>query len=288
MDPSRDLSQSLPGPWIPADRLRKWTTYMFPVIQHRDRLALQNDTAAASSGESRATAHWEANQNSCLLPHQYGRFLNEKVMYCDTLYALGDIFRLSAASERQFLNLLRELLDREVELTRRAPLTNVSMLNLRYFRKVLEAHITRLTDTVLLLGSRDKLDWPRATPGSPEWEEAERFASMLLQDFSQLHRDAERLSVSFGDSIQSLANNAAFQESVKAVDNARRVERLTLLATVFLPLTLTCSIFGMNFSLFGQGDLSIWVYFPTAVVVVGASFLLWYYSAEENRKNLFG
>lgn len=173
-------------------------------------------------------------------------------MYCDALYALGDIFRLSAASERQFLSLLRELLDLEMELTQRAPRTSVSMHNLRYFETVFEAHITRLTDTISLLGNRDNLDWPRVTPGSPQWETAECFAAMLLQDFSHLHRDAKRLSASFGDSIQSLANNAAFQESVNAVANTRRLERLTLIATVFLtPYTGLLHFFGMNFSLFG-------------------------------------
>jgi hypothetical protein len=32
----------------------------------------------------------------------------------------------------------------------------------------------------------------------------------------------------------------------------------------------------MNFAVFGQGTLSIWVFFPVAVGMVAATFLLWY------------
>lgn len=106
---------------------------------------------------------------------------------------------------------------------------------------------------------------------------------MLYDDFAYMHRRAESLSENLRNSMQSLTNNAAFQESVKAVADAGRVERLTLLATVFLPLTFTYSAFGMNFSEFGQGDLNLWIYVPTAAIIIAISFGLWHLTGPRYR-----
>lgn len=193
----------------------------------------------------------------------------------DALYALSDVFRLSATSEGQFLNLVHEQIEHELEVSRHANPTNASMLNLRYLRGILENHITKLTEIVLFLKNHDQIPWPRAPPESPERVETDRMQNTLLNDFSHLHRRSERLSRSCHEGMQSLANSAAFQESAKAVANATRVERLTLLATIFVPSSFTSSAFGMNFSVFGQGDLSLWVFFPTAAAVMGISYLIW-------------
>ncbi|KPM44205.1 hypothetical protein AK830_g2373 [Neonectria ditissima] len=226
---------------------------------------------------------WEANQNACLLPFQYARFLVPEIAQQDAMYALGDVFRVSAAAEQQFLNLMQSLLDREMEPTLRGPFDGDPMLDLRYYKKIVDEHTTRIAQTLLLLRSRDELNWPRAPAATPQGHEAARFTAMLYRDFAYLHQRAESLSDSLQNSMQSLANNATFQESVKAVANAERVERLTLLATIFLPLTFTCSAFGMNFSAFGQGELSLWIYAPTAAVVITFSFLLWHLGGPRYR-----
>ena len=275
MDNARDLSKSPSGPWCPEDRIRPLSKYMLPVIQHRDYLAPWNGiTTAGTSPEPRQP--WQAEQNACLLPFQYGEFLRKETMLHDALYTLSDVFRLSAASEGQFLNLAHDLIEHEMEVSRDKGLNQASILNLRYLRKILDHHITSLTETVLLLADRDQLEWPTAAPGSVHRTEADRMASVLLRDFTHLRQRAERFSRSCQEGIQSLANDAAFQESTKAVANAARVERLTLLATVFVPLSFTCSLFGMNFAVFGQGDVSIWIFFPVAAGIVAVAFFSWY------------
>jgi Mg2+ and Co2+ transporter CorA len=196
-------------------------------------------------------------------------------MVHDTLYALRDIFQLSAASENQFLNLVEDLMEHEIEVSRNKALNQASMLNLRYFRKVLDRHITAVTETTLLLADWEQLQWPMAAAGSAERAEADRMAVLLLRDFTHLKERAERLSRVCQEGIETLANDAAFKESEKVVANARRVERLTALATVFVPLTFTCSIFGMNFAVFGQGELHIWIFFPVATGIVALAFLSW-------------
>jgi len=248
---------------------------MFPIIQHRDYLALENKALGLQSNPS--TAHptlWEANQNACLLPFQFGQFLDQNLLPQDTLYALSDVFRLSAASESQFLNLIHDQIDHELRIS--SKIDNASMVNLRYLKTILGDHINSLTDTIMVLSSQDQFAWPSAGPGTVQRKAADSMRSILLGDFSHIRQRAERLSNSCQKGMQSLVSTADYQESVKGVANAERVEKLTLLATIFIPLSFTCSLFGMNFSVFGQGHVSIWVFFPTAAVVLILSYILWY------------
>jgi len=63
-------------------------------------------------------------------------------------------------------------------------------------------------------------------------------------------------------------NRASLEESRRAIEQAEKVKRLTLLAFFFVPLSFTASIFGMNFKEFGQGHLSIYIF----GIVVGPVF----------------
>ncbi|KAI4860204.1 hypothetical protein F4820DRAFT_119304 [Hypoxylon rubiginosum] len=49
-------------------------------------------------------------------------------------------------------------------------------------------------------------------------------------------------------------NRAMILESRRTMGQSKRLKKLTLLATYFIPLTFTALIFGMDFELFGQGD----------------------------------
>ncbi|SPO03434.1 uncharacterized protein DNG_06117 [Cephalotrichum gorgonifer] len=283
MDNARDLSQGISGPWCPERGTTAWKTYMLPIIQHRDCLAFHSDVH--STADTSATAQtWEANQNACLLPFQFGKFLKRDILAHDALYALSDVFRLSAASEGQFLNLMDRQIEHELEISRNSTPKNSSILNLRYLARLLEDHLTKLTEMVLLLESQDHLGWPRAAPGSDHRVEADRMRKLLLGDFSHLRHKAERLRENCRGGVQSLAHTSSLQESERAMANAQRVGRLTLLATIFVPLSCTCSAFGMNFAVFGQGDLNIWIFFPTAAGVMLISFLIWYTAKPGTRQ----
>jgi hypothetical protein len=61
-------------------------------------------------------------------------------------------------------------------------------------------------------------------------------AGLIQKDFAPPQGIALRdLSKSCQEGVESLVQLASFQESVKAVVNAERVEKLTKLATIFLP-----------------------------------------------------
>lgn len=249
---------------------------MLPIIQHRDYLSLRNKPEG-NWATSPSTQVWAANQNCCLLPFQYGQFLNKEMLSNDAMYALSEVFRLSAASEAQFLNLMRDQIEHELEISTK--LDNASMVNLRYLKKILDDHASRLAETVLVLSSQDQFAWPRAALNSDEREDADCVKRRLLIDFKYLLQRTETLSTSCEKGMQSLVNTAAFRESAKSVANAERVGQLTLLGTIFVPLSFTCSAFGMNFKVFGQGELAMWIFFPTAAGVMLILYLLWYSAA---------
>ena len=57
-----------------------------------------------------------------------------------------------------------------------------------------------------------------------------------------------------------MMNRAVVAESRKLIDQAESLKRLTLLATFFIPLSFTTSLFGMNFEELGQGHLHVWLF----------------------------
>lgn len=87
------------------------------------------------------------------------------------------------------------------------------------------------------------------------------------------------LSAECDREIGLLMNNAV-KESQRAISQAEGVAKLTRLAFFFIPLSLTSSFFGMNFSqLVGAAGaiLSIWLWFAVSAPVLAASFafLIW-------------
>ena len=77
-----------------------------------------------------------------------------------------------------------------------------------------------------------------------------------------------------------LVSSVALAESKKQITLAKQVTKLTVLATVFLPLSYCTSIFGMNFVELDQ--LRIWIW-AVVTVVVGVATVLVYMWDERPR-----
>ena len=63
-------------------------------------------------------------------------------------------------------------------------------------------------------------------------------------------------------------------ESKKQMSQQDRVELLTKLGLLFFPTQLIAALFGMNFRQFGQGNLSVWLYFAVTVPLLVALWAL--------------
>lgn len=289
MDNGKDLSQSVPGPWNPRPGTRAWETYFFPVIVHHDielapkakkKTALNRSTTVNTvSGHTNLSKaapeeEWRAAQNTCQLPFQYGSSLDRDLASRDALYALSELFHFAASAEVQLLNLLQRHIDHElsfVGLRYVSQSNSVSLLNLKYVKTLLTSRAQGLTEIIGILRNRSLVDWPRADDDVT----AEKAGALLLADYEHLLQRAETLARECEQGMATLADSSVLEESKRSVGMAKTVQRLTVIGTVFIPLSFVCSVWGMNFKQLGSGSQSIWLLFASAAPVVLLSYVIY-------------
>jgi Mg2+ and Co2+ transporter CorA len=54
-------------------------------------------------------------------------------------------------------------------------------------------------------------------------------------------------------------------ESQRAVQHAKLVTNLTIVAIVYLPFKFTAGFLGMNFKELGDGSISLWIFLPASL-----------------------
>ncbi|OAT13581.1 hypothetical protein BDBG_08754 [Blastomyces gilchristii SLH14081] len=294
LDSGKDLSHSVQGPWSPLSGTRPWETRFVPVIVHQAVDARSHSTldrsepvmgsrSVPTSSEnnpppSRQETEWRAAQNICLLPFQYGSMIDREVAEQDALYAVSEVFQFAASSELQFLNLLHGRIKHELSFTGEQQKMGrrndaVSLLNLRFIKTQLISHAQRLAETVRTLETCDLLGWQR----DQESPKAQQRARLLLSDFGYLLQRAEGLARECDSGIDTLVNSSILEESRRSTENAIRVQKLTVLATIFIPLSFVCTVWGMNFQELGSGTQPVWMWFVTAGPVILVSLLMYHF-----------
>ena len=289
LDSGKDLSQSVEGPWLPLHGTRAWETYFLPVIVHQvaeiaspssNDLASQKSpsTCTASNQATHANGNsaeeWKAAQNICLLPLQYGLRLDKELARQDALYALSELFQFAASAEGQMLNLLSSHIEHELSFVGDQNFGQyhpASLLNLKFIKAQLTSLAQRLAETVSILQNRHLLDWPRAENSA----RAERAGVLLLADFAYLLQRAETLARECEQGMTTLANSSILEESRRSADMAMRVQRLTVIATIFIPLSFTCSFWGMNFKEMGSGRQPLWMWLASAAPIIFLSYIVY-------------
>lgn len=302
LDNGTDLARSVEGPWSPRPNTRSWETFFYPIIVHqansssgtpapvRGRSSSSSSTVRSSSapkledpsisspapGNAAAGTSWKAAQNICLLPFYYGAKLDRETATQDAVYALSEVFQFAASSELQFLNFIHKRIEHELSFIGQHTVirhNSVSLVNLRYIKKHLDSHAQRLADVVTILRNRDSLDWPCA-PGS---QKAQHTARLLLTDFDYLLARAEALARACEHGMDTLGNSSILEEARRSTENAARVHKLTVIATIFIPLSFACSLWGMNFKEFGTGSQPLWLFPVTAAPVLVIAAVIYCY-----------
>jgi len=100
-------------------------------------------------------------------------------------------------------------------------------------------------------------------------------ANNLREDYEQLHIRCIDLSRMCTQGINLAMNKAAIEESRKAIEQSERLKKLTLLATFFIPLTFSASLFGMNIDLLGQNGVRFWWFFVLCVPITLFAYVLY-------------
>ena len=208
------------------------------------------------------------------VPAIYGRDTNTEDLAHDPLYALTEVFRLIAASEAQFLEMCSLVLEKNIDgdfsqTSTKQEATRVILVDLQ---KILERHSTRIAAIVEVLRNDDCLDVPRSN------SDVTRTSIRFLQ------RDFEYLLQSIRDHISrcthelnTMMSEISVNEARRGMDQNRRAFKFTVLAALYIPLSFTCSLFGMNFVQFDHiiHGIRAWLALTIPLFVLSLLFLSW-------------
>ncbi|KAF2160590.1 hypothetical protein M409DRAFT_28976 [Zasmidium cellare ATCC 36951] len=215
-------------------------------------------------------------QNARHLSHQYCQDLDLALARADSFYAVRNLFRFSAASENQFLNMMQSVIRDDIHhatVLAKEKRADASLSNLLSNQLVLSDHVKRLEDNLLAIQRRD--EWPKWRGSSSDiLLRADKAGSELLDNYQGLLRKATALAEECDRGIRRIEHLESYAESKRAIAQAQGVEKLTRLAFVFVPMSFSCAFFGMNFKEIGQGTLSLWVWFAVTVPIFVLSLVL--------------
>lgn len=279
MDQARDLDEcAVPGPWV-LDSARPLMARLVPIFQHRTDPSDESSSSTQESSQgpsslaqgapgpasSARSSTLRAHQNSTLLPNQLGRGLDKALMRDDALYALSDLFHLSAAAENQVLYGIQVEVENELRIARGEKLNPAATTNLAHLKLIVDEHLKSLTETATILANWDVLGWPSAGENATVKDKAR----LLLENFVHLKGCAGKISSDCQEAINSLTAEATRREGAK---NALFTCCLALSTFVFTPFILVTAVFGMNFS--EMENLALWVLAPAIAGAILFSVLV--------------
>ena len=276
-DAGKDLSNSPSGPWLDSQHA-PFNTHIWPVTIHqrdspflKPRLPRKESTASI---RSTASPPHGIPQTMSRVPTIYGRDTHTEELAHDPLCALTEVFRLIAASEAQFLEMCSLVLEKNIDgdfsqASTKQEATRVILVDLQ---KTLERHSTRIAAIVEFLRNDDCLDVPRSD------------SDVTRTSIKFLHRDFEYLLQSIRDHISrcihelnTMMSEISVNEARRGMDQTRRAFKFTVLAALYIPLSFTCSLFGMNFVQFNDiaHGIRAWMALTIPLFVLSLLFLSW-------------
>ena len=137
------------------------------------------------------------------------------------------------------------------------------------------SHTQGLNETISILRNRRPLDWPRVDDAAT----AEKVAVLLLADFEYLLQRTQALARECEQGMATLANSSALEAWRRSADMMMRVQRLTIIGTIFISLSFVYSAWGMNFKELGTSSQPIRMFFPSAALVILLSYLVYRWHA---------
>jgi len=265
-----------------------------PTVFNRPK---RNDTPESSHTPS-IGARFKATQVFNSLHKAYGATLNSQLTRVDPFYAVSEVYSFAAAAENQFLNMMRKTLDKRIDGILREGLQSGASTpdalpertNLQYDRAILDTHSNHISNTIAFLKAADDPIWflPFKDQASDEGTAAR---ISLTHDFQHLHNQVIQLIYRCERAMDMVAHNASLMEAKRSNLQSEGLEKLTRLTTLvsllYVPLSFVCSFFGMNFSAFGQGELSMWVWAAASapVLLISLVFLKYLLSSQSEKRS---
>ncbi|KAK3718565.1 hypothetical protein LTR37_005069 [Vermiconidia calcicola] len=220
-------------------------------------------------------------QSLAMLPGNYGQMLDCQLAAQDPFYALYELMNFAASAEAQWVNLMEQHLNEQVELAGHDQYDAPSLADFQHVSEILESRIARLKRLLSILDNRNNLDWPQCDNAdlqigaNESIAELERDFNYLLNQLLLLLKKSERGK----DVVMGNTNTVIAQRALLHNQTLGRLTSMgTWVAMLYVPLSFLTTIFGMNFREFNSGHLSIWIWATasTAVLLIClATFLYW-------------
>ncbi|KAB8229428.1 uncharacterized protein BDW43DRAFT_322211 [Aspergillus alliaceus] len=303
MDHGRPLEQSPPWPWTSHIDAK---AIPLPVLQHHPKMAFRTTTNRLNAD---ANATSEFQQSTALLPLQYDSLIAlvdlARRAPQDPLAICIPLFAHAAFSEVQFLNLMESRIRIQIDLIV-AEHPADALETLQYFTNILNRHAQQLKDSARVLcklveRTRQGLNGAKVESMTTkvalhsghsmrfplETERARNFSSPksdgtftpggIIEDYDQLFVRCIDLSRMCTQGINLAMNKATIEESRRAIEQSQRVKRLTLLATLFIPLSFSSSLLGMNIDLLEQNAVKFWWFFVLCVPITLVASIIYFW-----------
>lgn len=266
-----------------------------------------------------ANAAAEVQQSTAILPLQYDSLialvdLARRAPH-EPLSMAIPLFAHAAFSEAQFLNLMESRIQMQINAIAEGVLAD-ALGTFQYFSNVLNRHAQQLRDSnraICKLAERSHQAVNGTRMGSPTPQSA-AFANLgvgmrrensdtdaaktftqsssdgaftakgLMEDYEQLYARCDDLSKLCTWGITLAMNKATIDESRRAIQQSERVKKLTLLATLFIPLGFSSSLLGMNIDLLGQNSVRFWWFFVLCIPITLFAYILYLWDFQFLRR----
>ncbi|KAF2119910.1 hypothetical protein BDV96DRAFT_313376 [Lophiotrema nucula] len=96
----------------------------------------------------------------------------------------------------------------------------------------------------------------------------------LVGDFEHFEREIGSLKANCDQFLEQQVSKLALQDARASMREAKDLKRLSYMAFIFVPLSLTSSFFGMNVKELDAGSTPLWVFIVTSVAILLASIFL--------------
>ncbi len=239
---------------------------------------LSQDHVIPDDGRTTVGLH----QSATLLPRKYGTSLDPQLMAADPMYALTELFAFFCASEAQYLDLIRSVLDDNVTSIHNEGVKSKEdirdILVLSYRR--LEHRRDQITATISFLKSQSE----------PQQTSNYSAVSLAIRDYGFLLGRTNELMIRCDHEWNVIMSEAAVDDVQWSRDQSRSQHKFTVLASIYLPLSVSCSLFGMTFFNLNslQEGFTLWTVVTFSLFLFSLVMLLWDWSDVKRTWNRSG
>lgn len=233
-DVGADLTQSPAGPWLDSIHGIN-NTHFRPVTLNTSKVHLYEHSSTDFGEPDRATSLF---QSASLLSKNYGMSLDTSAT-SDLLHILSELFVFIATSECQYLDTIRAVLDdnttsKQLNATQdKSEVRNI----LTFSYRGLEHRRDKIKNTIGFLKSQ--IAELRVTEDTT--------VSRVLRDFEYLFGQIDDLMRRCDHEWNVIMSGAAVEDAQWSRDHSENQKKFTWLATIYIPLSFSCSLFGMTF-----------------------------------------